>query len=307
MGRFQQIMARLLVAVAVAVSAWAAQEVIDLADDLETRPCADYHPGCRRWQGLKMCEDSMYAGYMRKTCFGSCATSCRSLGEGNGTKVNEDPAMVQLDKEIKVAQQSLSGASDWASKLQKAQNLGCPCPGRDFHPEKPGAAAPAKEKQMDTGNSTEADEGDPFVGASVEEVNALVEHYVKKYAEGQSSWTNQNEKQLHKAGKDLDKAGVVAQQKLHDARGDFERMVKDPKFASWFKDMCPCKGDKGYEEMMTRYHEVATDPKGDHAKANWHIAVLEKHRRDQAKKAEIVAAMMKEKKAAAAPAPPSLE
>ena len=32
--RFQQIMARLLVALAVAVSAWAAQEVIDLADDL---------------------------------------------------------------------------------------------------------------------------------------------------------------------------------------------------------------------------------------------------------------------------------
>lgn len=253
----------------------------------------------------------MYAGYMRKTCFGSCDTSCRSLGEGNGTKVNEDPAMVQLDKEIKVAQTALSGASDWSEKMKKAQNLGCPCPGRDFHPEKPGAAAPAKEKQMDGGNSTEADEGDPFVGASVEEVNALVEHYVKKYAEGQSSWTNQNEKQLHKAGKDLDKAGVVAQQKLHDARGDFERMVKDPKFADWFKDMCPCKGDKGYEEMMAKYHEVATDPKGDHAKANWHLALLEKHRRAQAKKAEIVKAMMKDKKAAAAkenaPAPPSME
>jgi len=140
------------------------------------------------------------------------------------------------------------------------------------------------------GNSTASD--DPFVGATAEQVNALVEHYVKKYAEGQSSWTAHNEKQLHEAAKDIDTADEVAKQKLHDARGDFERMTKDPTFASWFKTMCPCKGDKGYDNMMQKYFAYK-DPKGKE-KANWHVPILEQHRKDQAKKAEIIAGMQKD-------------
>jgi len=62
---------------------------------------------------------------MSKTCAGSCNKACASLGEGNSTKITEDPAMVQLDKQLKLAQAAFKGASDWASKMKEAQNLGC--------------------------------------------------------------------------------------------------------------------------------------------------------------------------------------
>lgn len=282
----------LVLAVWVGVFGLALQEVVDLTDDLaamEQTPaskCFNLHPACRRWHSLKMCDDSMYAGYMARTCYASCHRDCRSLGENNSTKAaQEDPAMAAINKAIEEAKGKIKGANEWAEKMQLAQNNGCPCPGRDFFPKKPGVKTPSGAKEK-AGNNTDPD--DAFAGLSAEEANALVRHYIKKYAEGQSSWTKHNEEQLKAKGKELKVADEKTTEALHNAKGDFLRMQTDPMFKSWFKDMCPCKGDEGYEDMMAAYFKVSGNSTAQERKKNWHVYHLEEHRKQKAKAAALI-------------------
>jgi len=228
---------------------------------------------------------------MSTNCAASCDASCRSLGEANSTstqpntgaaeekeankEIKEDPVTAELYHAMSVAKQKFDIAQTWADHMKSSQKVGCPCPGRDFHPTDPNARTPGGKKPKDSShkNSSEPE-------LSAEEADALVEHYVKKYADA-SSWTQKHEEKLADAHKAVDVAEEHAKQKLHEAKGDFERMKTDKMFEEWFKDMCPCKGEDGYSEMMKSYFRV----KG-HAKAvdlNWHKAVLKEHEKQKAK------------------------
>ena len=74
---------------------------------------------------------------------------------------------------------------------------------------------------------------------NVEDVGALVQHYIKKFSHF-SSWQKPDDKLLAKTGKQLIKATKDTKGKLKGALSDFAQMKVDPKFADWMVDMCPC-------------------------------------------------------------------
>jgi len=167
--------------------------------------------------------------------------------------------------------------------IKKARQ-GCPCPGRDFHINTVAEVTPTERPESTGAESANITRGNSTVSVNVEDVGALVQHYIKKFSHF-SSWQKPDDKLLAKTGKQLIKARKDTKGKLKGALKDFAKMKVDPHFADWMEDMCPCPNADGYEKMMTAYMRTRTPTSSLKLEKHWYKDVLDvykkKHRAEQ--------------------------
>merc|ERR1711966_87782 len=197
-------------------------------------------------------------------------------------KAAKDPAVVQEDVAIEKAKKDIASAEGWTQNMKgiKKSKKGCPCPGRDFQIKTAAEETPTKRPETTGAESANITRGNSSktVAVNVEDVGALVQHYIKKFSHF-SSWQKPDDKLLAKTGKQLIKATKDTKGKLKGALKDFAKMKVDPKFADWMVDMCPCPNADGYEEMMTAYMKTRTPTSSLKLNKHWYKDILEVYKK----------------------------